>query len=106
LIIHVRLRERGDDDIAAWYEAQQDKSGAVREAIRSYIRMQNGESQETAIREAVAIATANLPIVVAEAVKEALAAYRLSPMQERQVVGDEDPELAARLDSQLDDWSD
>lgn len=104
MIIHVRLRERGDDDIAAWYEAQQDKSGAVREAIRAFIRMQNGESQETAIREAVTRATASLPVIVAEAVKEALATYQLSPVQERQAVGDEDPELAARLDGQADDW--
>lgn len=104
MFIHVRLREGTDDDLRNWYESQGDKSGTVREAIRSYIRMQNGESQETAIREAVATATANLPFIVAEAVKEALAAYRLSPTQERQAVGDEDPELAARLDGQADDW--
>lgn len=106
MFIHVRLREGTDDDLRDWYESQGDKSGAVREAIRAYIRMQNGESQETAIREAVATVTANLPFVVAEAVKEALANYQLSPMQERQAAGDEDPELAARLDAQIDDWSD
>lgn len=104
MFIHVRLRDGTDDDLKTWYEAQQDKSGAVRAAIRAYIRMQNGESQETAIREAVATATASLPIVVAEAVKEALANYQLSPAQERQAVGDEDPELAARLDSQAEEW--
>jgi hypothetical protein len=106
LFIHVRLREGADDDLRDWYEDQEDKSGAVREAIRAFIRMQNGESQETAIREAVSKATASLPVVVAEAVKEALANYQLSPAQERQAAGDEDPELAARLDAQLDDWSD
>jgi hypothetical protein len=78
----------------------------VREAIRAFIRMQNGESQETAIREAVTKVTANLPFIVAEAVKEALADYQLSPVREHQAVGDENPELAALLDAQLDDWSD
>ena len=104
MFIHVKLREGRDDDIATWYEGQGDKSGAVREAIRAFIRMQNGESQRAAIREAVAKATAHLPTVVAEAVRDALAAYQLSPAQERLTSNDEDPDLAARLDAQLEDW--
>lgn len=104
MIIHVRLRDRGDEDITTWYEAQEDKSAAVREAIRAYIRLQNGQGQEIAIREAVALAIAHLPGIVAEAVRDALAAYRLSPAQGVQPSGEEDPELAARLDAQLDDF--
>jgi hypothetical protein len=50
----------------------------------------------------VARELARLPDVVAAVVREALAAYRLSPMEEREP-GAEDPELAARLDEQLDD---
>ena len=51
--IHVRLRDGKDDDIAAWYEAQEDKSAAVRKAIRTYLRLHNGETQEAVVREAV-----------------------------------------------------
>jgi Arc/MetJ-type ribon-helix-helix transcriptional regulator len=104
VIIHVRLREQDDEDIKAWYGEQSDKSTAVREAIRAYIQIQSGESQEAAIREAVAQAMAHLPALVAEAVREALAAYRLSPVQEQPSYGEEDPEQAARLEAQLDDF--
>ena len=101
--LHIRLREGRDDDIAAWYSAQDDKSEAVRKAIRAYIRSQNGESQEAAVRDAVTMALASLPVVVASAVREALANYQLAPTPEREP-GQENPELAARLDAKLDDF--
>ena len=103
MIIHVRLRDGHDDDIMAWYSAQDDKSEAVRTAIRTCIRSQNGESQEAAVRDAVTQALKSLPNVVASAVREALATYQLAPTPEREP-GQEDPELAARLDAQLDDF--
>lgn len=116
MFIHVRLKDDRDSDIEAWYAAQEDKSKAVRAAIRAYIRLQNGESQEAAVREAVTLALesqesvvkdvvtlalAGLPEVVAVAVREALANYQLAPAVEREP-GVEDPELAARLDDDLD----
>lgn len=104
MFIHVRLRDGADDDLRDWYESLGDKSGMVREAIRAYIRLQNGESQAAIIREAVAQATGQLPTIVAEAVREALAAYQLSPAREPVATGEEDPELAARLDAQLADF--
>lgn len=104
MFIHVRLRDGADDDLKVWYESQGDKSGMVREALRAYIRLQNGKSQAAIIREAVAQATGQLPTIVAEAVREALAAYQLSPAQEPVVMGEENPELAARLDAQLADF--
>lgn len=106
MFIHVRLRDGTDDDIKTWYDSQGDKSSAVREAIRAFIRLQNGESQEAIVREAVAQATAHLPVIVAEAVRDALAAYQLSPVGDRHVSNGEDPELAARLDAQLGDFFD
>lgn len=106
MFIHVKLREGRDDDITTWYESLDDKSGAVREALRTFIRIQNGEGQQAAIREAVARATAQLPAIVAEAVRDALATYQLSPMQERVASNNEDPELAGRLDAQLAEWGD
>jgi hypothetical protein len=100
--IHVRLRENLDDDIFAWYESQGDKSGAVREAIRLARRLQNGESQEAIVKEAVSRELARLPEVIATAVREALASYRLTPFEPVREPGTEDPELAARLNEQLD----
>jgi len=99
------LREGREDDIAAWYEAQADKSQAVRDALRVAIRLQNGNTQEAVVKEAVARELARLPDIVAATVRDALAAYRLAPTgdQEREP-GEEDPELAATVDSQLLDW--
>jgi hypothetical protein len=102
--IHVRLREGRDDDVATWYEAQDDRSEAVREAIRVYMRLQSDNTQEAVIKEAVARELARLPDVVACAVREALASYRLAPVELSREPGAEDPELAARLDAQLDDF--
>jgi len=107
VIIHVRLRD-SDADIETWYTAQTDKSKAVRDAIRAYVRLQNGASQEAVIKDAVIAAMggelARLPNLVAGAVRDALANYQLRPAQEQAAPGDEDPELAARLDAQLDEF--
>lgn len=102
--IHVRLRDGRDDDIAAWYVAQDDKSEAVRAVIRSAIRLENGDAQEKLVREAVARELSCLPDIVAGAVREALAAHRLVPAASESAPDGEDPELAARLDAQLDDF--
>jgi len=102
--IHIRLRDGIDDDVAAWYEAQADKSEAVREAIRAAMRLQNGDTQEAVVKEAVARELARLPDVVACAVREALSSYRFSSAEADREPGAEDPELAARLDSQLEDF--
>ncbi len=102
MIIHVRVREGVDDDIAAWYETQVEKSGAVRQAIRAHMQLQHGDTLEAMVRRVVACELARLPDVVAVAVRDALVGYQLAPAQEREP-GVEDPELAARLDAQLDD---
>ncbi|RLC73211.1 MAG: hypothetical protein DRJ03_23390 [Chloroflexi bacterium] len=102
MIIHVRVREGVDDDIAAWYGTQVEKSDAVRQAIRAHMQLQHTDTLEAMVRQVVACELARLPDVVAVAVREALAGYQLTPAQERES-GPEDPELAARLDAQLDD---
>ena len=104
MFIHVKLREGREDDIAAWYEAQGDKSQAVRDAIRAYMGLQNGATQEAVVKEAVARELARLPDVVASAVREALSSYRLAPAEMEREPGAEDPELAARLDAQIDEF--
>jgi hypothetical protein len=106
VIIHVRLREGKEDDIAAWYEAQEDKSAAVRKALRTYLGLHNGETQEAVVREAVNRELARLPDVVAGAVREALenVARPYEMADEPTAPGAEDPEMAARLDAQLDDF--
>jgi len=104
VIIHVRLKAGIDDDIKAWYEAQGSKTQAVKEAIRAATRLQNGDTQEAVVKAVVASELARLPDVVAGAVREALAAYRLPPTEVEREPGGEDPELAARLDAQLDEF--
>ena len=102
-IIHVRLRDGIDDDIAGWYEGQEDKSGAVRKALRAYIGLHNGSTQENVVREAVGRELSRLPDIVAAAVREALEGYRLTAARPVEP-GAEDPTLAARLDDQLDEF--
>ena len=104
VIIHIRLREGIDSDIEAWYEAQGDKTQAVKDAIRMAMRLQNGDSQEAVVKAAVAQELARLPEVIAGAVREALSSYRLlgGPAEPIREPGQEDPELAARLNDQLD----
>jgi hypothetical protein len=99
-VIHVRLKEGRDDDLIAWYGAQSDKSRAVRAAIRTAMRLQDGATQETSVEELVVAELARLPDVVAAAVGEALRSHSLaSTVLARS--GEEDPELAARFDEQL-----
>ncbi len=101
--IHLRLREGKDDDIADWYKSQIDRSEAVRIAIRTYMRLQVDGTQESVIKEAVAQGLAQLPDVVATAVQSALSQYRLAPATPA-APGEEDPELAARLNEQIDSF--
>jgi len=103
-VLHIELRPGRDDDITAWCDAQGDKATAVRAAIRAVMRLQNGDTQEAIVKEAVARELARLPDVVAATVREALAAYRLAPAEVEREPGAEDPELAGRLDSTLDDF--
>lgn len=105
MIMHVRLREGRDDDLITWYEAQEDKSDAVRSAIRAHIRLHNGDTQEAIVKAVVAGELARLPDVVAQAVRESLSGYRLADVGDHyQEPEGEDPELAARLDEQLTDF--
>jgi len=102
--IHVRLRDGIDDDIGAWYEAQADKSAAIREAIRTAMGLQNGDAQGAVVKDTVERELARLPGVVADAVRDALSSYRLQPSEDPREPGTEDPELAARLDGDLDEF--
>jgi hypothetical protein len=103
MTIHVRLRPGQDDDIAAWYEAQNDKSRAIREAIRVYIKAQSGGGLETLVRQVVAQELARLPALVSAAVCEALESYQFVPAGVgSHHAADENPELASRLDEQID----
>lgn len=103
MIIHVRLSEGRDDDVITWYEAQVDKSAALRSVIREHVRLHNGDSQEAIVKSVVAGELARLPDVVAAAVRGALAGYRLADANTPDVEpGAENPELAGRLDAELD----
>lgn len=115
--IHVRLRAGRDDDIARWYEAQPNKSEAIREAIRAYISVQerngNGgglrEMVESVVREVVADQLRRLPDATASVVRDVLNEWGTGEAGACEAGGetlrlaqDEDAELAARLDEQLD----
>jgi hypothetical protein len=102
--LHIRLREGRDDDLAAWYDAQDDKSQAVRDALRAAIRQDGADDQEAIIRQAVARELGCLPDVIAAAVRDTLEAYDLTARPQEPNGGDVDAELAARLDGQLDDF--
>jgi len=107
MTIHVRLRSGQDDDIAAWYGAQNDKSRAVREAIRVYIKAQSGDRLETIVQQVVAQELARLPALVSMAVREALESYQFVPSGTgNHLAADENPELASRLDEQIDSFFD
>ncbi len=127
--IHVRLRPGKDDDIARWYEGLERKSAAVREALRRQIRQveesawratgtdagrvmgvdrgDNGEllaAIDRVVKEAVAEAMSReldeLPARINAVACEALTQGE----GEASGGGSEDPELAARLDEQLDSF--
>jgi hypothetical protein len=119
--IQARLRPGKDDTIAAWLEAQENKSAAIRRALRGHIRREGGEREETvgliaeavvgrmvrampealeaAVRAAVAAELDNLQEIVDSAVREALDGRELRVGAD-QPAG-EDPELAAQVDRQL-----
>jgi len=92
-----------DADLLAWLDGQINKSAAIRAALRAAMQL---ESDQTAVTEAVAAALASelayLPDLVTRTVKDALAAYRLSPAQPAEVVDDEPAAAAANLDGLLD----
>ena len=111
-IIHVRFREGMDDDISAWYERQTDKSEYVRGLIQA--DMAQAHQDTDPISEAVTQALESLPGMVNAAVRgatgelrgmmeavvrDSLARYQFTPRSQEPR---EDPELAKRLDSQLD----
>lgn len=102
--VHVRLREGKDDDIRAWYQALDDKSEAVRDALRVYVRMESLDPQQAGIQEVIAQEFARLPDVISAAVHEALSAHQLTISDSGTGPIGEDPALAARLDEQLDDF--
>ena len=119
--IQARLRPGKDDAIAEWLEVQENKSAAIRRALRGHIRRQGGEREETvaliaeavvgrmvrampealeaAGRVAVAAELDNLQEVVDSAIREALAGRELKVGTDQP--GGEDPELAAQVDRQL-----
>ena len=105
VVLHVRLRPGRDDDIVAWYEAQEDKSEAVRNAIRAAMEAESGDGRMAAITEAVsetlADELARLPGMVAQTVKDALANYQFAPRAETSE-GDEPATAAANLDGLLE----
>lgn len=113
--LNARIRPDRDDDIARWYEAQEDKSEAIREVIREHIERQAKGKQPQAellellpglVARAVARGLERLPQMMRRAVSEALANYELEARVggEKGAGGDVDAELAARLDEQFDQF--
>ena len=129
--IHVRLRPGKDDDIARWYKGLEHKSATVREALRGYVAQGGesarrvGEMEEGRLRDVVNGDNGELLAAIDQVVKEAVVETlsrelgqlpaRISAVL-REVLGrgkgeaggrgNEDPELAARLDEQLDSFFD
>ena len=129
--IHVRLRLGKDDDIANWYEGLEHKSDTVRQALRGYVGQgeelarRPGETDARRLRvvvnddngELLAAIDQVVKVAVIEAMSRELA---LLPARINAAVcealdqaegdarrgGREDPELAARLDAQLDSFFD
>ncbi len=95
------LDDERDADLLVWLEKQANQSAAVRAAMRAYIRLNNGEGREATVREAVEAVLPDLRETVAAAVREVLANYRIPAAEYN---GEEDPELAARLDAQLKEF--
>ena len=101
--IQVRLRPGKDDDLIDWYIHQADRSGAVREAIRAWIQRQDNHLQGAAL---VRQELARLPELVTTAMRTVLADIRLDGVsgKEPSPAAKENSELAARLDTQLDNF--
>jgi hypothetical protein len=107
----VVLDDERHADILEWFNSQGNKSAAIRQAVRFYMRLQNGGRQQEAtgdvtaeVLEALSLELARLPDVVAAAVHNVLAGYRLAAARDEGEPGEEDPELAIRLDAQLDEF--
>jgi hypothetical protein len=114
------LDDEKDADVLDWWNAQTNKSAALREAARFYMHLhaQRGSRQPvpgvrvgeatgeeaTGILQALSLELTRLPDVVAAAVHNALAGYRLAAARDEGEPGEEDPELATRLDAQLDEF--
>jgi hypothetical protein len=129
------LDDEKDADVLDWWNAQTNKSAALREAARFYMHLhaQRGDRQPvpgglpalacasrpgwpvlghrvegatgeeaTGVLQALSLELTRLPDVVAAAVHNALAGYRL--LRDEGEPGEEDPELATRLDAQLDEF--
>lgn len=95
--LHVRLKMGRDDDLMAWYLAQEDRSAAVREALRAYLQREN--YADNPLRD--------LPGLVTAAVQAALEGVQLAPAAPAPDADPgEDAALAARLDEQLDGFWD
>jgi len=76
---------------------------SLRELVREHLRLHNGDTQEAIVKAVVAGELARLPDLVAAAVRDALAGYRLADANTPDVEpGAENPELAGRLDAELD----
>ena len=83
MFIHALVRKGIDDDIAAWYNAQKDKSEAIRELVRLAIQADKNGGQEAAVKKAVAeVLQQCLPDLVSAAVSRAMASYRLAPAEQ------------------------
>lgn len=89
IFIHIRLRPGHDDDLAAWYEAQVDKSKAVRSLLRAGLK----HKQEVALE-------LRLPGMIKAMIHDALAGFKLHPAGEGEDSGG--PENAV-LGSKVDD---
>ena len=104
-VVSFVLDDQRDRDLLDWLDEQPNKSGSLRDAVRAYRPPAGGAGPAPATGQAAIAALrdelARLPDVVAEAVRETLAAYRLAPTPPSREPSAEDPELAARLDNQL-----
>jgi len=103
VFIHVLLREVVDADIATWYEAQGDKSQAIREALRLAIQIGQNGGQGAAVEDAVAdVLQRYLPDLVSAAVGKALVGYRLAQVERGEDDADERARALATLKAGLD----
>jgi len=101
--IRVRLRPGKDDDIAAWYNGRENKSRAVREAIRRYIEQEDCQGDGRPVQEMAATILDALYDTVSAAVEEALSRYDLSAGADREEEGaGMAAEMAAEIDAQLE----
>jgi hypothetical protein len=97
MVICFKLREGQDDDVIAWLEQQPNKSEAIRECLRRGITATTSPPAD--------FDDHRLSTLVKEAVREVLADVVITaqrPDRSGNGCGDENPVLAARLDSLFD----